>query len=117
MLYHLRAEPLRRDVTRKEIEQLMGDFGTIYRVSIHRSPPYPRYNRITRKKDIFDPTYAVISYTDRHACRIAIANLHNTIKHPITSQFHSVVETVKMGQMEVRRSLRLYEHTQNRYGA
>lgn len=34
-------------------------------------------------------------------------------KHPITQQFYSVVETVKMGQMEIRRSLRIRQHVQN----
>lgn len=79
MLYYLRVEPLRRDVKAKEVEDLLCNFGTIYRVSVHRASPYPRYNRVSKKKDIFDPAYAVVSFTDRSACRIAILNLHNTM--------------------------------------
>lgn len=79
MLYHVRVEPLRRDVKREDVEDLFRDFGDIYRVKIHRGSIYPRYNRITRKRDIFESTYAVVSYTDRAACFIAIRNLHNTM--------------------------------------
>lgn len=79
MLYFVRVEPLRRDVKAKEVEDLLRDFGTIYRVRIYRASPHPRYNWVSKKKDIFDATYAVVSYTDRHACRMAISNLNGTL--------------------------------------
>lgn len=79
MLYHIRVQPLRKDATRKEVEDLFRDFGDIYRVVIHRAPKYPRYNKISKKKDIFDPCYAVVSYTDRFPCRLAMLNLDNTM--------------------------------------
>ncbi|KAH7725015.1 hypothetical protein AAVH_07608 [Aphelenchoides avenae] len=92
MLYAIRVEPLRRDVTRKEVEDLLRDFGTIHRVSIHRASLVPRYNRISKQRDILDPT-----------------------KHPITNQYYAVVENVKMGLMVVHRSLRVRQHVLN-YG-
>ncbi|KAH7719187.1 hypothetical protein AAVH_13345 [Aphelenchoides avenae] len=101
VLYHVRVELLRRDVKAKEVEDLLRDFGTIYRVRIHRASPYPRYNRISKKKDIFDPTYAAVSFIDRHACRVAIANMDNTIHHSITQKDHAIAEVVHMGQMQV----------------
>ncbi|KAH7694791.1 hypothetical protein AAVH_38159 [Aphelenchoides avenae] len=118
MLYYIRVEPLRRDVKAREVEDVLRDFGTIYRVVIHRASPHPRYNKLSKKKDIFDGTYAVVSFTDRHACFVAKANLHNTIVHPITRQNYAIVPPVKMGQVQVRRSLRIYEHVLNKtYGA
>lgn len=79
MLYFVRVEPLRRDVKADEIKDLLRDFGTIYRVVVHRASPFPRYNRISKQKDIFDATYAIVSYTDRHASLMAISNLDNTL--------------------------------------
>lgn len=90
MLYYVRVEPLRRDVRAKGVQDLLRDFGTIYRVVIHRAPVVPRYNRITRKKDIFDPTYAIVSFTDRHACWVAIANLDNTLYEQETFYFSDI---------------------------
>lgn len=79
MLYYVRVEPLRRDVKRANVEDLLRDFGTIFRVVIHRAPLMPRYNRITRKKDIFESSYAIVSFTDSRASRMAILNLDNTL--------------------------------------
>ncbi|KAH7699107.1 hypothetical protein AAVH_33789 [Aphelenchoides avenae] len=110
MLYFVRVEPLRRDVKADEIKDLLRDFGTIYRVVVHRASPFPRYNRISKQKDIFDATYAIVSYTDRHASLMAISNLDNTLKHPFTKQFYPIVEVAKMGGMEVRRAIRIREH-------
>ena len=125
VLYFVRVEPLRRDVSAQEIKDLLRDFGDIYRVHIYRPSPYPRYNRISKKKDFYDSTYAVVSFTDRHACLVAIANmdntmyaflcqianpLHNFSRHPITRNDHTIAEVVHMGQMQVRRAIRLREH-------
>ncbi|KAH7709617.1 hypothetical protein AAVH_23109 [Aphelenchoides avenae] len=110
VLYFVRVGPLRHDVKAKEVEDLLRDFGTIHRVRIHRASPYPRYNRISKKKDIYDSTYATVSFTDRYACRLAIANMDNTIKHPITQKEHVIAEVVRMGQMQVRRAIRVREH-------
>ncbi|KAH7708664.1 hypothetical protein AAVH_24088 [Aphelenchoides avenae] len=110
MLYHVRVEPLRKDVTRKEVEDIFRDFGTVYRVVIRRPPNFPRYNRISKKRDIYDPCYAIVSFTDSHARRVAILNIDNTMKHPITKQYYAIAEIVLMGQMQVRRSIRVREH-------
>lgn len=78
MLYEIRVEPLRRDVTRAEIERIFGDFGTIYRVTIHRKENM-HYNKISKKKDIVSACYAIVSFTDSYPARVAIANLDNTL--------------------------------------
>ncbi|KAH7719282.1 hypothetical protein AAVH_13254 [Aphelenchoides avenae] len=110
VLYYVRVEPLRRDVKAKEVEDVLRDFGTIHSVRIHRASPYPRYNRISKKRDIFDDTYATVAFTDSHARRVAILNIDNTLKHPVTKQFYAMVESAKMGAMEVRRAIRVREY-------
>ncbi|KAH7730010.1 hypothetical protein AAVH_02498 [Aphelenchoides avenae] len=79
MLYSIRVEPLRTDVKEADLRRLFGDFGDIRSVRIVKAPKKGRFNRITKKRDIIADAYAIVSYTDSRAVRMAIANFDNKL--------------------------------------